>query len=287
MPLAPTPTQDPLTTTTEEVSSAKRPRLHQQPLDLYRIHAFRGRVDLNGKNASLVEAGAERNLMRVVNTGELIRARTRNLYGPLTSDFGEVEALLDTVLDRLCEAERRAAAESRAAEKRIWVEMAILCAEGCAEREAERIRMQDPEYAAEKQRQEELREELERKEEEEMRCKEWLYEYIKWRDGPNTTETIEDYKDQYCGFEIDCPRGGENEYSPGFNPFWKRPAWVNWALVKSLYFKPWSAVNFITKQVGVNQGHLDGRVGMRYRQEAENDDMIGEPADVTDANSSW
>ena len=240
--------------------------------NLFKIYAFRGRVDLNGKNVSLVDAGAERSLMRVVNTGELIRVRPHNFFGPLTPDFVEVEA----VMDRLCEANRQkreVERQKREAErqKREWGRVRQAEWE-----EAERVRRQDPEYVAELQRQEELR----CKENEEWYWEKWVDDYVKWKCNPMTIEDYREYiRDHGCGhFNPEDPWGCYDEDGApwGFNPFYPRPAWVNWALVKTLYFKPWSVVNFITKQVGVNQGHLDGRVGMRYRQEAEVDGMIAD-----------
>jgi len=128
--------------------------------------------------------------------------------------------------------------------------------------------MQDPEYLAE----------LQREQEESEYCwwTEWMDNYVEWKCNPITIEDFRKY--HFNRFDPEDPVGGYDEDGApwGFNPFypWKRPARVNWALFKTLYFKPWSVVNFITKQVGVNQGRLDGRVGMRHRQEAEADGMI-------------
>lgn len=159
--------------------------------NLFKIYAFRGRVDLNGKNVSLVDAGAERSLMRVVDTGELIRVRSRNFKGPLTPDFVEVDALLDAVLDRVCvnkavrikrqkrdderEAERQKREAKREAER---VRQ--------AEKEEEERRMQDPEYLAWLEREEAAAEE----EAEEERYQEWLDVMRRFKADPTLFDDV-------------------------------------------------------------------------------------------------
>ena len=181
--------------------------------DIFKIYAFRGRVDLNGKNVSLVDAGAERSLMRVVDTGELIRVRSGNFKGPLTPDFVEVDALLDAVLDRVCVNEavrikRQKRDDGREAERQKREAKREVERVRQAEKEEEERRMQDPEYQAGLER--------EGAAAEEEAYQEWLDVMCRFRTDPTLFDDVLNRDDPFgAGFDAN-----QNYAIVGIHPFY-------------------------------------------------------------------
>jgi hypothetical protein len=132
----------------------------------------------------------------------------------------------------------------------------------------------------------------------------YLEEYIDWKRNPipveeykgvslmggllvdNAAETLDfevgqipvDDNNEY-GFDPDDIMGGVDcDGAPwGAHPFVKtkeRPAAVNWAIVRALFWTPWRITNYITKETGRNQAHPDGALAAQFLFEARADQMV-------------
>jgi hypothetical protein len=104
----------------------------------------------------------------------------------------------------------------------------------------------------------------------------YMGEYIKWKRNPTT---VEEYKQAICGFDPDDIMGGVDcDGAPwGAHPFVKtneRPAAVNWAIVRALFWTPWRITNYIIKETGRNQAHPDGALAAQFLSEAQADQMV-------------
>jgi hypothetical protein len=73
-------------------------------------------------------------------------------------------------------------------------------------------------------------------------------------------------------FDPDDFLGGvDMEGAPwGAHPFYrgKRPAVVNWALLRIFFWRPWRITNFLWKETGRNQAHPDGPLAAQFHVEA-------------------
>lgn len=114
----------------------------------------------------------------------------------------------------------------------------------------------------------------------------YLGKYIDWKRNPIS---VEEYKqvnamnpddldpDDIEGI-LDCEFYNDNEGALwGAHPFVEtkeRPAAVNWALVRALFWTPWRITNYIIKETGRNQAHPDGALAAQFLFEARGDQMV-------------